>query len=147
MSINEKDNKYKSNKLSKILNIIAGSISLSLGVIGIFVPLMPTTIFLIIAAYFYFKSSPKLYNWLVNHKIFGKYISDYRKYKAMPKKAKITAILMLWVTILISALIIAKLWAFIALFIVAISVTAYILSIKTLNLDEINTLREAHEET
>lgn len=121
------------SKFKKILYVFTGTLSLVLGIIGAFVPLMPTTVFLLIAAYFYVRSSPKLYNWLISHRIFGKYIENYRKYKAMPRRAKVFAIGMLWITIIISSVILLNLWVSLLLFVVAFSVTAYILSIKTLD--------------
>lgn len=121
------------SKFKKTLFIFTGSLSLVLGIIGAFVPLMPTTVFLLITAYFYVRSSPKLYNWLIRHRIFGKYIENYRKYKEMPKRAKILAISMLWITIIVSSFILSNLWISILLITVAVSVTAYILSIKTLD--------------
>lgn len=87
----------------KALLVVAGSISLSLGVVGIFVPGLPTTVFLLGAAACYVKSSDKMYNWLLRHRIFGKYIHNYRKYRAMPLKSKIIALTMMWTMIGLSA--------------------------------------------
>lgn len=141
-----KNNKYiKTNKLTRILFLIGGSLSLIIGIIGIFVPLLPTTVFLLIAAYCYFRSSEKLYYWLINHKYLGAYISNYRKYKAMPKKAKISAISLLWITIAISAILVDILWVRLILLFVALSITAYILSIKTLTEEHISQINERYE--
>lgn len=134
----------KRNKLTRILFVISGSISLTIGIIGIFVPLLPTTVFLLISAYCYVRSSPKLYNWLINHKYLGTYISNYRRYKAMPKKAKISAISLLWITIIISGIIVDVFWIRIVLLVVAISITAYILSIKTLTDEHIQKIKEQY---
>ena len=133
------------SKLSKILLATAGTISVGLGILGIFLPVMPTTIFLIIAAYCYVRSSDKLYNWLINHKILGPYISNYHRYKAMPKRAKIVAISMLWISIIISSYVVSKLWVSIILIIIAISVTIYILSIKTLTKEQLAELHGQYE--
>ena len=91
----EADNAHKA-KLSKflllrIMWILLGSFFVALGTIGIFVPGLPTTVFLIIAAGCYIRSSQKLYNWLISNKTFGPLILDYREGKGMPKKAKITS--------------------------------------------------------
>ena len=86
----------KSNYLLvRILWIVLGCLFVFIGTVGIFVPGLPTTIFLIIAAACFIRSSEKLYKWLINNKYFGKYIRDYREGKGMPKKAKITAITMM----------------------------------------------------
>lgn len=80
----------------KILLIIIGSLSLVVGAIGIIVPGLPTTTFLLISAACYVRSSEKLYNWLLEHKIFGKFIRDYRINKGMPFKSKVIALLSMW---------------------------------------------------
>jgi len=86
----------------KILLIIAGSVSLSLGIIGIAVPGLPTTPFLLLSAACYVRSSSKLYNWVTNHKIFGKYIKIYHEKKAMTLRAKIISLTMMWLMISVS---------------------------------------------
>ena len=67
-----------------------------IGLIGIVVPGLPTTIFMILAAACYFRSSQKLYNWVINHKYFGSHVKNYREGKGMPLKAKIISLLMMW---------------------------------------------------
>ena len=88
--------KINENKSIRLLWVLLGSLSVGMGVIGIFVPGWPTTIFLIIASYFYIRSSEKLYNWLMNNKILGIYLKNYYSGKGMPLKAKIFSILMMW---------------------------------------------------
>ena len=68
-----------------------GSTFVAIGTIGIFVPGLPTTVFMILAAACYIRSSEKLYNWLIQNKTFGKYIKDFREGKGMPRRAKIIA--------------------------------------------------------
>lgn len=72
----------------KTLYIALGTLSLALGILGIFLPLLPTTPFLLLTAALYFKSSPRLYNWLLNHKHLGPYIRNFRENKAIPLRAK-----------------------------------------------------------
>ncbi len=125
--------------VKKYLLIIAGSLSLTIGVIGIFVPLLPTTPFLLLSAVCFLNSSITLYNRLVNNKFFGKYISDYLKYRAVSKKSKVITITLLWVVIIISIIFATQiLWIRILLLIVAISVTIHLLLLKTLDLDRID---------
>ena len=83
----------------KYVYIALGTLSLVLGVLVIFLPLLPTTPFLLLTATLYFKSSPKLYDWLLNHKYFGSYIRNYRENKAISLRAKIISITLLWITI------------------------------------------------
>tara|TARA_Y100001970_G_scaffold5363_1_gene6093 strand:- start:13908 stop:14327 length:420 start_codon:yes stop_codon:yes gene_type:complete len=89
--------KLNKNKLIRLLFVFIGSIFVGLAVIGIFLPGLPTTPFLIVAAYFYIRSSEKLYNWLVNNKILGIYIKNYLAGNGMPKRAKIIALLLMWI--------------------------------------------------
>jgi len=94
-------NKHKSIRL---LWILFGSFSVGMGVVGIFVPGWPTTIFLIIASYFYIRSSKRLYEWLVNNKLLGVYIKNYLLGKGMPFKAKIISLSTMWIFGLLSIL-------------------------------------------
>ncbi len=86
--------------LKRILFISAGSISLALGVLGIFVPGLPTTPFLLLTAWFYVRSSEKLYSWLINHKIFGRYIKNFKN--GMSVRTKLISIAIMWTMISIS---------------------------------------------
>jgi len=119
----------------KILYVILGSISIALGIIGIFLPLLPTTPFLLLSAFLFARSSPRLYEWLMNHKVFGKYIRNYREDKSIPLNVKLVAILMLWASILFSMFRVVndKWWLQLLLFIIATGVTIHILSLKTRN--------------
>tara|TARA_Y100000590_G_scaffold417332_1_gene516987 strand:- start:131 stop:526 length:396 start_codon:yes stop_codon:yes gene_type:complete len=126
--------KINENRSIRLLWIFLGSISVGMGVIGIFVPGWPTTIFLIIASYFYIRSSAKLYNWLLNNKILGIYLKNYYSGKGMPLKAKIISILMMWTFGLLSIflwipsnLIIVK----IIVFILLVIGTIFILRVKS----------------
>ena len=84
----------------KTLYIVIGTISLALGILGIFLPLLPTTPFLLLTAALYFKGSSHLYNWLLNHRYFGPYIRNYRENKAIPLRAKIVSLVLMWGTML-----------------------------------------------
>ncbi len=115
-------------------NIVAllGLISLGLGIIGIFVPVLPTTPFLLLASWLFLKSSNRLYNWLMSHPKLGPYIKDFMLYKAIPLKAKIISISTLWASLICCAAFVARHWALRAIFIlIAIGVTIHILSFKT----------------
>ena len=94
-------NRYKP---IRILWILLGSLSVGMGVIGLFVPGWPTTIFLIVASYFYIRSSRRLYNWLINNKLLGIYIKNYLLGKGMPLKAKLVSLIIMWLFGLLSIL-------------------------------------------
>jgi len=95
--------KNEGRKIVRILLIAAGTISLALGAIGVFLPVLPTTPFLLLAAACYYRSSKRMHRWLLNNKWFGEYIRNYKEGKGLPLKTKITALAMLWVTIGVSA--------------------------------------------
>lgn len=122
-------------QLKKYSFILLGSLCLILGTIGIFFPVLPTTPFLLLTAFFYLRSSKKLYHALLNHKVFGPYIYNYITYKAIPKKTKIIALLMLWASIICSIFFIDKLFVGIMLTIIASLVSIHILSLKTLTVN------------
>jgi uncharacterized membrane protein YbaN (DUF454 family) len=115
----------------KIALVVIGTAAVILGVVGIFLPLLPTTPFLLLAAACYVKASPKLYGWLINNKYLGSYIRNYREGKGIPLKTKIVAVTLLWFTISLSAVLMGHLHISIFLLIVAICVTIHILRIKT----------------
>lgn len=117
----------------KILFKIIGLLSLALGILGIFLPLLPTTPFLLLSATLFAKSSDKLYHWLMNHKYMGPYIRNFREHKSIPLTAKIISVGLIWITISYSALfVVPLLWVKILLFAIALGVTIHILSYKTL---------------
>ncbi|NQU27807.1 MAG: DUF454 family protein, partial [Candidatus Marinimicrobia bacterium] len=75
--------------LRKGLLILIGILLVVLATVGIFLPLLPTTPFLLLAAACFFRSSDRLYRWLITHKWFGLYIKNYREHKAITKGAKV----------------------------------------------------------
>lgn len=120
-------------KFYKYILIGLGWFFVAMGIVGIFLPLMPTTIFFILAAALFARSSEKFYNWLINHPKFGKFIRDYREKRGMPLKSKIIAISMLFITIGSSAYFFTeKISIRILLIVIAIGVSAYIVSLKTI---------------
>ena len=90
--------------LIRLMWVSLGSIFVGIGTIGIFVPGLPTTVFMLLAAACYVRSSDKLYNWLIKNKTFGKYIKDYREGKGMPKRAKFLALSMMTIFVSLAVL-------------------------------------------
>lgn len=116
----------------KALLIFIGTVSVGLGVMGMFVPLMPTTVFLLLAAYCYSHSSEKFHNWLLSNRLCGKYISNYRSGKGISVRQKVSTISLLWASIGFSIwLLAAAWWVNLLLAVVAIGVTIHLLWIKT----------------
>ena len=118
--------------IAKIALVACGTLSVGLGVAGIFLPLLPTTPFLLLAAFLYAKSSDRLYAWLINHRVLGTYIRDFREEKAIPLRVKIVSVSLLWITIGYSALCVVQLiWVKLLLLAIAVGVSVHILSFKT----------------
>jgi uncharacterized membrane protein YbaN (DUF454 family) len=120
----------------RILLIVCGTIFTALGVIGILVPLLSTTPFLLLAAACYARSSERFYNWLLNNRLFGRYVRDYLEKRGISLRVKVIILIVLWVTITLSVILATDaLWLKILLVAIAIAVTAHILYIKTLRTD------------
>ena len=119
------------NKPVKILLITSGTFFIGVGLMGIFLPILPTTPFLLISAALYARSSTRFYNWLINNRIFGQYIKNYREGKGIPLRLKIMTITLLWITIGCSAVFaIDILWVIIMLVIIAAGVTVHVIRIR-----------------
>ena len=119
--------------LVRALLVFTGFVSVALGVLGIFLPLLPTTPFLLLAAACFARSSPRFYGWLISHPRLGPWIRDYLDGRGIPRKAKCWAIALLWPSIGFSAWIVDMLWVRLVLLACAILVTLYILRQPTRN--------------
>jgi len=117
----------------RILLMVAGTVSMGLGIVGIFVPLLPTTPFLLLAAACYARSSQRCYGWLLNNKWFGNYIRGYLERKGVPLKIKILTVTLLWITIGASIAFAVQSFAIrLILVLIAIGVSVHIRYIRTL---------------
>jgi uncharacterized membrane protein YbaN (DUF454 family) len=118
----------------KIFLIVVGSISFVLGVVGMFLPMLPTTPFLLLSAAAWFKASPALYEWLLNHKVYGEYIRNFREHRAIPLRVKIISVSLVWLTIgyCIFAVVDEWRWAQLLMTLLATAISWHILSFKTL---------------
>lgn len=117
--------------MKKLVLVICGWFFVTLGALGIILPLLPTTPFMLLAAICFSASSKKAYNFLVNNCILGPYIEHYRTKRGVSIAAKLKAIIMLWIFLIISAVLTAKLWAAIVLAVVGTGVTIHLLLLKT----------------
>lgn len=120
------------NPLVRYLLLAVGWLSVALGFIGIFVPVLPTTPFLLLAAACFVRSSQRFYNWLVMHPRLGPWFRDYLDGNGIPLKGKVYAIGTMWLSIGISCWLVPLVWARIGMLISATLVTLYILRLKTL---------------
>jgi len=129
--------------VKKTFLIAAGCISLSLGVIGIFVPILPTRPFLLLASACFMRSSERLHNWLIYHRIFGNYIRYYQRFRAISLRAKVLAITVLWVSIGYSAFFtVHTVWIRFLLLIIAIAVTIHISRFRTITKKMLTDMQE-----
>lgn len=116
----------------KYVFMLIGFVSLVLGIIGIFLPLLPTTPFLLLSAAMFFRGSPRAYKWLLGHRYLGPYIRSFREDRSIPLRAKIVSLSLLWLTSLHCVVLIFRSWWLRAVMLaVALGVSFYILSFKT----------------
>jgi uncharacterized protein len=122
-----------STNLKKGLLVLSGSLFVVLGVLGVFLPLLPATPFFLLAAACYVRSSQRFYDWLLNNRMIGGYIKDYRDRQGMRLKIKVITIGMLWLSIFYTSIFtVNSITPRIILFSIALGTTTYILSIKTI---------------
>lgn len=113
--------------MKKILLLIIGSISLGLGAIGIILPVLPTTPFLLLSLACFIRSSSKLYNFILSNKYLAPYVEDYISGNGIPVKVKKKAITLIWITIGFSVIfIIDKMILRVMLLMIATTVSTYI---------------------
>ena len=118
--------------IRKAILIFAGTVCVALGVLGMFLPLLPTTVFLLMAAYCYSRSSERFHTWLLTNRLFGPYIKNYKSGKGISLRQKISTIAILWVSIGVSIWMLGgRFWVTLLLLAIAGGVTLHLLWIKT----------------
>ena len=123
-------------KFIKILLIACGTLCVALGVLGMLVPVLPTTPFLLLAVICYARSSERFYHWLLNNRWFGEYIKNYREGRGIPLREKTLTLIALWLTIGSTILLVVSAWwGQLILLGVAVGVTIHLVRIKTLKRD------------
>lgn len=132
--------------MKKIFLNVLGIICVILGTLGIFLPILPTTPFLLLASWAFVKSSDTLYEWLMNHKVLGLYIRSYIKYKGVSRTHKIMAIITLWFTMSLSMYLVDKNTIKYLLIFIGTCVTIHILKLRTLSIKEMKELEEIRTE-
>lgn len=109
-----------------------GLLSTGLGILGIFLPVLPTVPLLLLAAACFARSSEKFYRWLLDHPRLGPLVGDYLDGEGIPLRAKISAITLIWLSVSISAMFLVPLpWVRVLLFFIALGVTFYLLWLPT----------------
>ncbi|WP_339079506.1 YbaN family protein [Pseudomonas sp. TMP9] len=127
-----RDVQLQRNPAIRYALLAVGWLSVVLGVIGIFLPVLPTTPFLLLAAACFMRSSKRFYLWLINHRRLGPWIVDYLDGQGIPLKAKVYAIGLMWLSIGLSCYMVPLFWARAFMLTSAVLVSLYILKQKTL---------------
>ena len=111
--------------------MIVGSLFLAVGLVGIVVPVLPTTPFLILAALCYARGSVGCYRWLVTNRVFGRYLDDYLHGRGVPWRVRAAALAFLWGVITATAVLwVGALWLRILLFVIAVGVSVHLVMLK-----------------
>ena len=115
--------------MKRTILISLGWLCVGLGFVGVFVPGIPTTIFLIIALWAFTKSSEKLRHWLLNHKRFGPILNNWQEHKVVPRRAKILMVVLMSLAVILFYYSSQSLILTIGLIIILISVAVYVISL------------------
>lgn len=118
--------------MKKIL-VALGFVSFGLGVLGVFLPVLPTTPFMLLAAFLFMHGSQRCYDWLLNHPRYGERVRDFQVDRALPLRVKVWSLVTMWVTMLSSVFVFLGDYRYVQVFLmlVAVGVTVHILSFKT----------------
>ncbi|MBV6271559.1 YbaN family protein [Alcaligenaceae bacterium CGII-47] len=117
--------------MTRILYNVLGTLALILAVLGVFLPLLPTTPFLLLASACYLRGSPRMHHWLLSHRILGPYIRDFEAGMGIPLRTKLLALALMWPSLALSAWIMPVVWARWLLLIPGVGVTIYLLRLPT----------------
>ena len=117
----------------KWIYTLLGFTALGLGILGAFLPVLPTTPFLLLSAALFLRGNKDRYDWLLAHPKFGPYIKNFMVHKAIPLRVKIVSVSLVWITLLNCVIFVSEHWALRAFFLIlATAITIHILSYKTL---------------
>lgn len=120
----------------KILLNVIGCIAVVLAILGVFLPLLPTTPFLLLASACFVRSSDRMHRWLRNHSVFGEYLRNFEDKRALPLRAKVLSIVLLWPSMIYSIYLVKPTLLRGMLLAIAVGVTIMILRMKTLDATE-----------
>ncbi|MFA7669858.1 MAG: YbaN family protein [Burkholderiaceae bacterium] len=117
----------------KTLYNIAGTVALLLGILGIFLPILPTTPFLLLASACYMRGSDRMYRWLMNQRHLGPYLRNFQAGRGIPLRAKIAALAVMWTSLTVSMWVVPLPWVRVLLLVPGIAVTIYLCRVRTLD--------------
>jgi len=120
------------NSAKKALLVAAGSLCIVLAVLGVFLPLLPTTPFLLLASACYVRSSERLHGWLMGNRLLGGYIRNFKERRGIPLRAKFVTVALLWLPLLYSVYRLDILWLELGLVLMGLVWSVLIFRMKTL---------------
>lgn len=118
-------------RVKRAVLLVCGCVLLALAAVGAFLPVLPTTPFVLVAAVCFSHSSQKLHALLLRSRFFGEYIENYRSKRGVSMAVKVRSIIVLWLLLAVSAVTVGKLWLTLLLAAVGIGVTIHLLLLKT----------------
>ena len=118
-------------KIKRLVLTVLGFICIGLGAVGVAIPVMPTTPFVLLAAFCFSAGNIKFYEWLRHNRVFGQYLENFRTKQGVSVGFKIISITFLWTGLIISMVIVRTVFIYAVLGIVGICVTIHLLLIKT----------------
>lgn len=131
---NSSEGQKKLSGVKRGLLMVAGTISLGLGCLGVFLPILPTTPFLLLSAACYYRSSERMHSWMLSNRLFGSYIRNYQEGRGLSLRSKIFTLCLLWAVIGYSALFMLDILVVkVLLFLVAVGVSIHVIKIPTLS--------------
>jgi len=137
MMISSQDKTKPINPALRWTLLTSGFLATALGVLGIFLPILPTVPFLLLALACFARSSERFYDWLLEHAYFGPIVQPYINGCGMSRVSKVKAITLLWASIILSAFFLIELvWVQVLLLVIACTVTFYLLSLPTINIED-----------
>lgn len=120
------------NSAKKALLVTAGSLCIVLAVLGVFLPLLPTTPFLLLASACYVRSSERLHGWLMGNRLLGGYIRNFKERRGITLRAKVTTVVLLWLPLLYSVYRLDILWLELGLVLMGLVWSVLIFRMKTI---------------
>ncbi len=111
--------------------LVAGLALVGVGIVGIFTPVLPGTVFLILALFCFKRSSPRLENWLLTHRRFGPTLRNWEENRSIRPRTKVVAIVTMWLFIGVSALVVSKVWVIASIVLLGVYGTWFIASSKS----------------
>ena len=118
------------NSAKKAILVAAGSLCLGLAVLGVFLPLLPTTPFLLLASACYVRSSERLHGWLMGNRLLGGYIRNFKERRGIPLRARVTTVVLLWLPLAYSIYRLDLLWLELLLLLMGVTWCVLILRMK-----------------